>query len=444
MHIVLIIDIVLPSRSAESIFAVRTAEAMTELGHTVELVHAIEPDTEAETEESIFAFYAVQTQFAVKSIARIPAPEAGHFWAHAATEYAVLKQPDLIYTRSIPVTYLSTRANLPTILEWHRDIQPAKEKPHALKRQLKHWVKKAPRRIGRTLNWHMSDTATREKLAPPAADRELRQADAFGAKGQIFSRLINNSHLLRLVVITQTIRQDIETNFSGAAHLIRVVPDGANTVPADIVPETLELGSESLNAGYCGHLYAGKGLETLVRVAPQCPDVRFHIVGGTEQDIARWQKIASDIPNLIFYGYVSPSATARYIAAFDVCLLPNQPSVATYGNPNDNIGRFTSPLKMFEYMAARKPIIASDLPVLREVLVDGENALLRAHDAPEAWAQALKRLSSSPEDQARLGEAAYQTFTERHTWAARTQRALADLNFGEGETKTEKPAFSIK
>ncbi len=86
-----------------------------------------------------------------------------------------------------------------------------------------------------------------------------------------------------------------------------------------------------------------------------------------------------------------------------------------------------SPLKMFEYMAAGKPIISSDLPVLREVLEDGRNAILVPADDLAAWESAIHRLSGDPDLGLRLGEAARRDLHERYTWDARAGRVLDRL-----------------
>ena len=83
-----------------------------------------------------------------------------------------------------------------------------------------------------------------------------------------------------------------------------------------------------------------------------------------------------------------------------------------------------SPIKVFEYMASRKPILCSDLPVLREVLRDEENALLLPPREPEAWAAALVRLKSDNALADRLALAAVHDFREHYTWQGRARRIL--------------------
>jgi glycosyltransferase involved in cell wall biosynthesis len=97
------------------------------------------------------------------------------------------------------------------------------------------------------------------------------------------------------------------------------------------------------------------------------------------------------------------------------------------GDNDLDISAWMSPLKLFEYMRRCKPIIASDLPVLREVLRDGENALLVAPTDPEAWRAAILRLLHDAGLRQALGKSARRDFREHYTWERRAEKVLAGL-----------------
>ena len=92
-----------------------------------------------------------------------------------------------------------------------------------------------------------------------------------------------------------------------------------------------------------------------------------------------------------------------------------------------DIARWTSPMKLFEYMAAGLPIVASDFPVIREVLCDGENALLVDPADINAWCSRLNLLVENTEHAAKLGLQAKLDLEEKYTWAARAEQVLAGL-----------------
>jgi glycosyltransferase involved in cell wall biosynthesis len=101
------------------------------------------------------------------------------------------------------------------------------------------------------------------------------------------------------------------------------------------------------------------------------------------------------------------------LADMDVLVLPN---TATHIS-----ARYTSPLKLFEYMAAGRPIVASDLPALREVLTDGENALLVEPGNAAQLADAIGRLLHDPELAQRLAAAAWRD-VQAYSWDRRAER----------------------
>jgi glycosyltransferase involved in cell wall biosynthesis len=79
---------------------------------------------------------------------------------------------------------------------------------------------------------------------------------------------------------------------------------------------------------------------------------------------------------------------------------------------------YRSPGKLFEYMASRTPIVAAGYASLREVLRNGQNALLIEPDRPELLAQAIRRLVDDPVLAARLAAQASSDDSE-YTWATR-------------------------
>jgi glycosyltransferase involved in cell wall biosynthesis len=84
---------------------------------------------------------------------------------------------------------------------------------------------------------------------------------------------------------------------------------------------------------------------------------------------------------------------------------------------------YASHQKLYEYLAARRPVVASDLPSVREDVVDGESALLVEPGSPQALTQAVTRLLESPELAQRMAEAGY-ALAERFTWRARAARLI--------------------
>jgi len=214
------------------------------------------------------------------------------------------------------------------------------------------------------------------------------------------------------VAITRGIIEHMQKDH-GPRPRLAVVPDG--TRPRGDAPGPLP--AEPI-VGYAGHLYAWKGVDVLLRALADVPEARGLVVGGhdKEPDLARLRGLAAELgigERVTFTGAVAPSHVPRYLAQARILALPNPASaISTH---------FTSPLKLFEYMAAGRAIVASDLPAIREVLREGENALLVEPGSPSALAAAIRVLLDDEELAVRLARTAAAD-AATYTWARRAER----------------------
>lgn len=174
--------------------------------------------------------------------------------------------------------------------------------------------------------------------------------------------------------------------------------------------------------GYFGHLYPGRGIEIIQHLAMLHPDVAFIVFGGNEEDL---QKIRNRIlpSNLYLMGYLQYSHVLHVMGMMDVLLMPYQKQVYI-GNGETDTAQWMSPMKMFEYMAVGVPFIASRLPVLEEVLVDGRNCLLAISDDPVDWSNCLNRLLDNQALANRIAITAHDEYEKNYTWLIRAQKMI--------------------
>ena len=168
---------------------------------------------------------------------------------------------------------------------------------------------------------------------------------------------------------------------------------------------------------YAGHLYDWKGAHVLARSMKHLANnFLAYFVGGTESDVQKFNEFVSQckIPNVVVVGHMPPSAVPKYLAGSHVLVLPNL---------NKGLSQYTSPLKLFEYMAAKRPIVASDLPALREVLRNEENAILVEPNNPIALAEGIERVIIDKELAKRIAKKAFQD-VQKYTWDKRAERIL--------------------
>jgi glycosyltransferase involved in cell wall biosynthesis len=167
-------------------------------------------------------------------------------------------------------------------------------------------------------------------------------------------------------------------------------------------------------------LYPWKGVDVFIRAVERLPDTRGIIVGGLpgEPDLDRARDLARRIgveQRIEFTGQVEPSQVPSLLAQADVLVLPTVDTASAI---------YTSPLKLFEYFAAGRPVVASDLPPVREIVRDGENAVLFKPGDSESLAAAIRRVWQDEQFAERLARTAYLEASE-YGWNRRAERLEA-------------------
>jgi glycosyltransferase involved in cell wall biosynthesis len=159
-------------------------------------------------------------------------------------------------------------------------------------------------------------------------------------------------------------------------------------------------------------------VDTLIEALVVVPAARAVIIGGQpgEGDGVRLEALARArgvATRTEFAGWKPPSEVASLLERCDILVLPNVRSTISE--------RYTSPLKLFEYLAAGRPIVASNLPALREILTDGINAMLVEPGNPVALAGAVNALAHDPQLSDRLARRAFAD-AALYSWDARAAR----------------------
>ncbi len=256
-----------------------------------------------------------------------------------------------------------------------------------------------------------------EEHAPPLSrlDRCLRQY------------VYRSRSLLGVVCISKALYRIIAdlALFRPSQPRVCVEHDAA-VMPSAASLAALPHGRRSSNpptVGYIGGILPGRGIELIMEVARKSQGMRFRIIGGSRDEIAPYRK--TEATNLEWAGRRSPGEVAQEFSRMDVLLMPYQQDTLTRGGLCS--AKWMSPLKLFEYMSSGVPVVASDLPVLREILIDGYNALLVPPADVDAWSAAVARLAASPELAARLAAQAQRDICTKHNWTDRARRVVTAL-----------------
>ncbi|MBW8011843.1 MAG: glycosyltransferase family 4 protein [Chloroflexi bacterium] len=374
MKIALIAPTYLPARRANTIQVMKMAQALVSNGHEVCVaVPGKDPNTPW---EKLAAHYGLSKMFSIEWLPAHPRLRR-YDYGYRAVRWARSWDADLIYTRLPQAAALASLRGYPTVFEVH-DMPSGK--------------------MG----------------------------------GFLFRSFLRGSGALRLVVITQALAsalKSIQVAHQGESFTL-IAPDGIDLERYENLPAASEARQvlnfpDRFTAGYTGHLYAGRGISLLLSAAGRLPEISFLLVGGEPEDVARVELEVkkAGLQNVILTGFVPNAELPRYQSACDVLLMPYQKRVAA--SSGGDIGRYLSPLKLFEYLACGRPVLSSDLPVFREVLTE-ENAVLLPPEDIEAWVKALQIIQSDPEKRTFLSVQSRNTVSG-YSWETRGKHILEGL-----------------
>ena len=232
----------------------------------------------------------------------------------------------------------------------------------------------------------------------------------------------------RLLPITQALLERLENSYGAAARRDSVIaPNGVDLEPYEDLPDP-SAARQALHLPpratvlCAGHLYAGRGVDLFLGLAERFPAASFVWVGGRPEDVEtqRARSSAADLANVTFTGFVNQRRLPCYQAAADVLLMPYARSIA--GSSGGNSAEICSPMKMFDYLAAGRAILSSDLPVIHEIL-NPKNARFAPPEDLDGWTEALRLLlEDAPLRQRLAGQA--RSDAAAYGWTARARKAM--------------------
>jgi glycosyltransferase involved in cell wall biosynthesis len=225
------------------------------------------------------------------------------------------------------------------------------------------------------------------------------------------------------IVCVSRVTKGFLASLGAPSKRIDVIPNGVDVAAfAASSPPPLD-GREAVLL-YLGTLADWQGIGTIVEALPRILErraARLRVVGrGRSRQrkdlLKRVRKLGLEASVSVEPG-VPHHEVPSLIAAADVCLAP-----LSYNERN--VVQGCCPLKVLEYLACGRPVVASNLPVVRELVREGRDVLLVPPDAPEALAAAVLRLLSDPKLAARLADRGRRRVRETFTWKRAQKRLL--------------------
>src|SRR3989344_627022 len=219
----------------------------------------------------------------------------------------------------------------------------------------------------------------------------------------------------KIIVITSEAKRLYDLELDSKERVL-VAPDGVSVLDFDVTiskeeaRKRLKLPQDKKLVIYTGYFYEWKGADSLILAAKEFSQNEELVLVGGAEDVERVKEIIrrEDIKNVRLEGYRPYKEMPLYQKAAD-CL------VLTSSLKNDDSKFFTSPLKLFEYMASGRPIVASDTPSVREILNESNSILVLPDDSESM----LKGIRSALYDHA---------LAERLASKAREEVLLYDWN----------------
>ena len=375
MKIALITNSRIPSLTANSIQAMKVAQALIQLGHDIKMFAPKE--TDAVNRESLLTHYGLRLAPELELLPSISGLKRLDFIVHA--QRAARKfGAELIYTWLPQSAALGAWMGYPVVLEMHADNS------------------------GKFGVWWMQQFW---KQKTPKV----------------------------MTVTTSALRKALErsTKLQFKDEALLLAPNGVELEKYAGLPSPVEARrqlnlKEGLTVGFTGHIYPGRGADLLFELAKQMPNVNFLWVGGTPELVDFWRGKLNEanMTNVTMTGFVKHEVIPMYQAAADVLLMPYSRSIEA--SSGQDIAEVINPMKMFEYMAAGRGIVCADLGVIREVLYEG-NAVFCEPGEVGKWKVEIESLLADESRRLALGMQARKD-VEQLTWVKREERVMELLN----------------
>lgn len=237
---------------------------------------------------------------------------------------------------------------------------------------------------------------------------------------EFLALVVKNHERVQLVTLTKNLADLLQEKYH-FPYPIEVIPDAHDFYETN--QKTIDFSKEKIEILYTGLNFGPtKGIEFLIE-ALAFLDTRFYIklVGGSEKDRERLS---------VKYLHHIEEKRLLLVAAHahaEIKDIMKKADIAVIPLPAGGFSEFTSPLKLFEYMSVGMPIVASDIPVLREILTDTENALLFEPNNSEDLAKKIEFLAEHQELALHLSKQAQQD-SQRYTYQKRAQKIMHLLN----------------
>lgn len=219
------------------------------------------------------------------------------------------------------------------------------------------------------------------------------------------------NHATTLTAISEALAKDIRQSYDikKPIHIIRT----ATVVPAAMPSKDWDHPEQHII--YTGSLYGWKGVDDIIKAGKYLDDsVHIKIIGGEKQQIKELKKELGPHENKFeFIPFLPHEKIQEQLSGACIAILPNNPG---------SVSQWTSPLKLFEYLANGCAIISTNIPTIREIISDSE-ALFYTSGNSEQLAERINEYTTSPQQARTIGHHNFE-LASQHSWDARAQQIM--------------------
>ena len=370
MKICYLANTAVPSTTASAIQIIKMCESFSKLKHKVLLI------TSNASDKKVFNFYGVKAKFQIRKLKKynkFPLGLKYYLFSLSSIIESLNFKPDIYITRNFFTSFLLTILGKKNILELHHGIEIEG---------------RIVRFIVKNLNF------------------------------------FNYKSLLMLVAITNSVKNYYQKKFLINTNKIIVAPSGTSIENKFF--NNISKNKKRLNIGYFGSLYKSRGVDLILKLSRMDRENKYFIFGN----LKNYKNIKNKYHqhNLHLNDYLPYKSVPKNILKMDVLLMPYQEKIVAAGNIG-NIIDFTSPLKLFDYIACGKIIISSQVKVLEEILKEKKNVIfIKNFNNVYAWKNEIQKIKFLNDKRFIISQNNFK-LSKNYKLKERAQRILDSLNY---------------
>ena len=200
-----------------------------------------------------------------------------------------------------------------------------------------------------------------------------------------YLNFLNKDNLINIVAISNSVKNLFINKFNVKPEKIRVLPSGSS-IRIKQLPKFNY--NKRLKIGYFGSISSSKGINTLIKLSKIDLENDYYIYGGNKEEIYKIKKRNIN-KNLFLNENIPYAGLSKVMLKMDILTIPYTKIIKSIGEV-DEISKYTSPLKLFDYLAVGKIIISSDLKVFREVISPRNAYFVRNYENIFEWKKNIK------------------------------------------------------